>query len=303
MINLISNENIANINTVASSILALLKAKKFFFTSEYNDDSRIKASNSLLELSRAFSEDHIHRMNSVKASTNEERAELEALTATLCDLLENKMRYTCQKIKDYSGDIKPKLCRELVSYLEDMLIMGEINLSDIEDVYAAINKPVPKKYKKETLSVEGYEVYRAIRSAINDNAQEIKANSVEHYIDMVNRIDPNDDIDNKKAFLKACWKKLSDPTTIMLCMASKFSSEKFQDMINEAFDNLVLVAASKITDHYRGTNEKPLVDVRSIEIGGKGFDLVIRLDNQLINARAIPVEGYFVRFHYRYIIT
>ena len=283
--------------------MALLKAKKFYFTSKFNDDVRVKPTSSLLELHRAFSTHEHHRLEFVAAPTDECKAELETLTATLYNLLDSKSRNACQKTKDYSGDIKPKLCRELISELEDMFIMGDIHLADIEEVYATLNKPVPKKFKGETLTQEGIEVYSAIRRAIYDNAQEIKADSVKHYIDIVNRIDPEDEFTTKKDFLKACLAKLSDISTIRICMAYKFANTQFQEMINDAFDSLVLSAAYKITEHYRGTNKKPSVDVRSIELGGKGFDLVILLDDQLLNARAIPVEGHFVRFHYRYIIT
>jgi hypothetical protein len=303
MIKIISDKNIASINATATDIMALLKAEKFFFVNEFNGAQRIKPTCSLIELSRAFSTLKHHKYLRVTAPNDVLKKELEKLTATLCGFLGNKSQNTCQKIKDYSGDIKPKLCRELISYLESMLIMGDIECTDIEDVYASLNKPVPKKFKGETLSQEGIEVYNAIHAAINDNAQEIKADSVKHYIDMVNRIDPNDEISAKEEFLKACYAKFSDITTLRLCMAYKFDNAKFQSMINDAFDSLVLTAASKITDHYRGTSKKPSVVVKSIELGGKGFDLAILLDNQLLNARAITVEGHYVRFHYRYIVT
>jgi hypothetical protein len=120
-----------------------------------------------------------------------------------------------------------------------MLIMGDIDRADVNDVYSSMDKALPKKYtdeefKKytdEELSPEGLEVYRVISLAISNKAEAIKAGSMQHYIDMVNRIDPSEEIISKKAFVAACKKKLSDTTTMMLSVACKFDSD-----ISEAFE-------------------------------------------------------------------
>ncbi len=301
MITIISEQNIQAINTLANTIIALLKAEKVFFSSEYRSDERIKASHSLLEISRAYRKDY--RFAGIKTAEQKNADLLETHVNALAALLENKTQNMCHKLKDFSGDIKPKLCRELVSELEVLLITGEIDYADINEVYAALNKPLPKKFKGDVVTDENRSVYNAISKAIAQGSQDIKANSVQHYIDIVNRIDPNDEIDNKKAFVNACREKISDITTLMLTVACKFSSDKFQDMINDAFDNLVVAAACRITEKYRGESNTPVVDVRDIHIGGKGFDLKLTLDDQFINARAVPVDGYFVRFHYRYLVN
>ena len=305
MIKLISTENIKAIEVTAVKIVELIKAKKFYFTSEYNDDARVKGSDSLVSLFRAFSQHPHHRMNGLGADKLIDSKKLEVLVSKLSKLLDGKVANTCHKIKDYTkGEIiKPKLCRELISDLEDLLIIGDISLIDIDDVYATIKKPTPKKFKGDVLSDGSQDVYRAIKHSIKDKGQEIKANSMQHYMDMVKRIDPNDEIKDRALFLKACRSKMSDINAMALCMVCKFSSDKFQSMINESFDSMVITAACRITDHYRGDSKKPVIEVRSMRIGAKGFNIVIWLDNQTINARAVPVNGYFVRFHYRYIIT
>jgi hypothetical protein len=302
MITLISAENIQQINTVATALMAHLKSTKFFFVSSY-PDARVKASGSLIELSRALDDDHTHRMNSVKTANNIDLQTLITQVNTLADLLNNKQQNMCHKLKDYSGDIKVKLCRELVGDLEDMLIEGDITFTDIEDVYATLGKPVAKKYQPAHLNAQGQSVYRAIQRAIKDKAQPIKARSIQHYIDMVNLVDPRGEITTKKAFVKACRKKFSDMNTLMLCVASRFDSDKLQDMITTAFEQLVVTAACKIIEHVHSTNDAPSVEINSLHVGGKGFDFVAIVDGQYLDARAVPVEGCYVRFHYRYIIT
>ena len=74
-------------------------------------------------------------------------------------------------------------------------------------------------------------------------------------------------------------------------------------MVSESFNSLVMSAASaiddKITDKERAVDMK----IESISVGGKGFDLTCQINDSSYHARAIPVEGPYVRFHYRYIVT
>jgi hypothetical protein len=300
MIKLISKTNIEQINIISGEILALIKAKKFYFERKYSGDVKLNAAASLLELYRAIQGDRFNKL----ASTNPADVDqLILLVLALGDLLLNKNKFMTFRLKDYSAEIKPKLCRELVSDLEDLYIMANIDRADIDDVYLSMSKPTPKKYAANDLTTEGEEVYRAISRAIKDKAQTIKDNSITHYIAMVNLIDPNDEIKTSKEFITVGRRKISDMGALKLCLACKFKSDKFIDLINDDFENLINIAANKITDHCNNGNKSPAISVADVRLGAKGFDIAMHFDSKHINARAIPVNGHFIRFHYRYIIT
>jgi hypothetical protein len=300
MIHIISNSNLENIKSTANEILVLLKSKKIFLSSKYNDDIKLKASNSLLEITRAFSE--TSRFNSITSEDNSARIELQKLTETLSELLLNKTKFMTHKLKDYSKEIKPKLCRELISDLEDLFIFAEINRDDIDHVYATLGKITPKKFSANDLKEDGKEIYRAIRSAIKDKAEVIKSNSIAHYINMVNLIDPDDTIKTPKEFVKIGRDKISDMSTLRLCLAYKFKVDLFSDLINHEFETLLTVASNQICGHNANQGENPEIKVNDVQLGGKGFDIHMSIDGIRIHARAVPVNGYFVLFHYRYII-
>jgi hypothetical protein len=302
MFNIISSTNLENINFTANEILKLIKAKKFFFTSKYDsEDIRVKASSSLIELSRSLKEDN--QFTKLTSSCENDISILNSLTTQLSNLLLNRMQFMTHKLKDYSLDIKIKLCRELVSELEDLFVFGDITRDDINHVYETLSKPVPKKFSGNDLKEDGKDIYRAIRSEIKDKAELIKANSIQHYIKMVNLIDPEDTITSKKEFFKMGRRKLSDFNTLRLCLAYKFNSDFFHKLINDEFDLLLTVASNQISHYNPSSNENPEIIVRKVKIGGKGFDILMTIDGNTINARAIPVQGDYVRFHYRYIIT
>lgn len=304
MINIISKENLKNIQDITLEIMGLIKANKFFFSCEYNSDQRVKPSSSLLEIYRALPSKN-HRFTTITTAENENIQTLETLVINLYGLLLNKTQFATHKLKDYSLDIEPKLCRELVSELEDLFILNEISFTDIEHVYNKLGKNLPKKFSKNVLDLNGEKVYSAIRKEIRESAQEIKANSITHYENMVNRIDPENEIKTAKEFIKIGRKKISDMDSLRLCIAYKFHNEKFYELIDDEFNNIVSFTASRISSHYAfcNDNEQTGVEVRSIHVGGKGFDIVMDANNILINARAVTVQGPYVRFHYRYIIT
>lgn len=300
MIKLISQSNIVKINTLSGEIIALIKAKKFYFEREYSGDVKINGATSLLEIFRAIEG---HRFNKLASNNAADVDQLSLLVLALADLMAKKTKFMTFRLKDYSAEIKPKLCRELVSDLEDLYIMAKIDRADIDDVYLSMNKPVPKKYAKNDLNIQGQEVCRAISREIKDKAQKIKDNSITHYIKMVNLIDPDDEIKSAKEFITIGRRKISDMDALKLCLACKFKSDKFLDLINDDFESCINIAANKITDHCNSRSENPDVSVNHIRLGAKGFDIKMTIDGRHINARAIPVQGYFIRFHYRYIIT
>jgi|GEM_PF-5616743 len=299
MIKVISKKNIEKVNAVSSEILALLKAKKFFFTSEYNADERIKASCDLFYLNDAIEGS---RFQSVNTECADDLKKLKLLTVKLFALLSNQRKFTLAKIKDYAADIKPRLCRELVGDLEDLYILGEITMTDIKGVYDTLNKPLPKKYNKPEMSSAAKVIYSAINKAIKEDAQTIRINSIAHYNKMVSLIDPDGEFKTVKKFFYAGRKKIADMGALRLCIACKFDNEKFLKLIDENFAECVNYAASKVADYHR-EDKKPAVKVNSTSVGGKGFDVRLELDGRAMYVRAIPVEGYYVRFHYRYIIT
>jgi hypothetical protein len=298
MLNLISDNNLSQINNIALDIIALVKSKKIFLSSKYNDDLRIKASTTLLEITRSFNPEY--RCSFI--NQNEDSDALKSLVNSLSSLLENKTKFLTHKLKDYSLDIKVKICRELVSDLEDLYILGQINRTDIDHVYNSLNKPVPKKFSVNDLQDDSVKIYSVLRTEIKEQAQEIKANSIQHYIDMTNRIDPESLFNTPKEFYKAGSSKISDFNTLRLCIAYKFDNDKFYELINNEFDTLLTVAANQISSHCHN-NQSDDINVKEVTLGAKGFDILMNVGEQRIYARAIPVNGYFVRFHYRYIIT
>jgi len=301
MINVISQQNIENINLYAEKLFSLIKETKFYFTSEYNADSKIKNSDSLLEIYRGLSADY--RFYSITSDSPDALINLEKLVNRLSSLLDSKPNFMSRSVKDYCADIKPKLCRELITDLDYLLIAGEINRDDINDVYVTLNKPVPKKYTSGDLVKESLTIYTAISEAIKDKSLSIKANSILHYQEMVKKIAPLEENISKKEFIRIGKRQVSDISALRICVACKYSNDLFHDLINESFETLLNVASSKIYNHFPELTNESKVKVLDVKLGGKGFDLVVTVNSKTVTARAIPVEGYFVRFHYRYIIT
>ena len=300
---IITEESIKEINNTANEIMELIKAKKFFLVSRIgcNKDQRIKASNDLFIIMDAF-EKAENRYQTVGAENTADLDALKILIDKIVNLLKNVRSLTTYKIKDYSMDIKPKLCRALISKIEYAFIIGEIDNSTIKDIYATLNKDVPKKFAKEELNETGSLIFKEVKKAIADKADSIKAASIVHYTKMVELIEDGQEITSPSEFIIAGRKKISDMNTLRLCLFAKFKNEDFRDLIDQDFESLVSFASYKISEKSI-ESDTPNVDVLDIHVGGKGFDIIIDVNNKRLNARAIPVQGVFVRFHYRYIIT
>ena len=303
VLSIISNESITNIKAAAGEIERCLKENKFI-NSSFSRNVRLNKSEELFVVNRMLSSDE--ECYSIIAPTDDSLIKLTELVKTLNQLLQTDFtaRFDLFKIKDYASDIvKVKLCRELVSSLEDLYILGVIKMSDVKDVYETLKKPLPKKYAKPEMTSSAEKVvYSAIKNAIKEDAEHIKTNSIIHYKEMVSLIDPNDEFKNTKDFFSAGRKKISDIEALKLCIACKFDYENFLKLIDDNFVNCVSYAASKVADQHRG-DEKPVIKVNSTKVGGKGFDVSLELDSRSLYVRAIPVKGFYVRFHYRYIIT
>lgn len=300
MINIIEHENIESINNVSNEIVSLLKSNKVYFTSDYNGSVRIKPSDCLFQVTRTI--DGNDKFTKITAENNDILDNLKSLVNSLDLLIENVNCFRAFKIKDYSlQTIKVKLCRELVSKLEDMYVLGDVNRKDIDHVYETLGKSTPKKFASNDILEGNKELYYAIRNSMKDKAEDIKNNSITHYIKMTQRIDPNNEFNNPKDFINAGKKYISDINTLRLCYIYKFRNDDFFNLINDEFDIMIGVAANNISAKNNGSHNN--IKVISLNIGAKGFDIKISIDDNYFNARAIPVEGSFVRFHYRYIIT
>lgn len=299
LINVISTQNIADINAKSLELAALLKAKKLFFTSDCNGDRRIKGSDCLLFIHRAFNDD---RFTTITGESEEAITLLNTMVDDLAFLLANKSALMGLKVSDYTKDPLPRLCREITPYLDDMYIQGVITLDDINDLYAKMGKSVPKKFSRVDLDNKGHAVYGKLSAEIAENAQEIKARMISHYEEMVARIDPDNSITDMKAFIKAGKKVLSCIHTLSALLAFKFDNERFLSAIHREFEMMIMAAASKIADHAPESDNTD-VTIHSVNMGGKGFDVRATVNGKSLYARAITAEGPYVRFHYRYIIS
>ncbi|MBE8232776.1 MAG: hypothetical protein HAW67_03505 [Endozoicomonadaceae bacterium] len=301
MIKLISIENIAAINTVADLILKLVKSKKFFFTSAYSEDVRLKSSHCLFELSRALEQSDHHCM---KAEVPADLKLLNSFVAELETLLTGAGKYHGYKLKEYAADlVRIKICRELVSSLENLFTMCEIEYSDIENVYQILGKPVSKKYMQDNSVGYNKKVYAAISIAIREKSEPIKGRSITHYAKMVRLVDPNDETMTRKAFFNKALKSIRNYQALRFCIAYKFDRELFFALVDDEFERMIKMATATVSAHYLCNEDDPKIDVKKVSVGNKGLDIKMSLNGVSINARAIPVNGYYVCFHYRYIVT
>lgn len=301
MIKIIQPKHIEKINKVAAELLSHLKANKAVISGNYREE-RIGATVELYRVTRLIGGNG--RYQTIEATTDAAFKELSKLVKSLVALLSKDGLYQTYKLKDYANPetLVTKISRDLVSELEELYILGEVNQKDIEQVYANINKPVALKFKFIKPEGATKKVFAAISKAIRADSQAIKNSTTEHYCELAKRIDPDSTTKTPKEFFKLALTKLSDISAVRLCVACKFNKGSFTKLINEEFDIMIAFASYRIVDHCRAS-DNPKIKVTSLKIGGKGFDVQIMVDDNHLNARAVPVEGCYVRFHYRYIIT
>lgn len=285
--NVVSPPNLVTIREAGQELLDFVKKNKVFTTSEFRGDVRIKSSDCLLVVYRALNGD---RFDSI---TGDKTPIFAALVERLSSLLGDNTAMMTMNIGQYAKDITPRLARETVCHLDSLYVMGQIDINTISYIYECMNKPVPRKFDKVD---DSNIVYASLSVAIADESHKIKADMVVHYSDMVARVG---DIDNKKEFAKKAL-TLMDMQTAAMCVAFRFDDERFMSHVNDAFDMMVRAASSKIAD---AAPEGPDVVINSVKVGNKGFDVNATVNGKNLYARAIPVEGCFVRFHYRYIIS
>lgn len=300
MINIIKPESIKAINDAAAELMKFLKANKIYFVDSWGE-TRAGASTEIYNYTRALANERRERKLKGDAKAIEQLA---VLVGDLTKLLGSYREFKVYKVSDYSKPevLLKKMSRDTISNLEDMYVLGEVTQADIEQVYANIGKPVAKKFKFFEIKGEAKKLYAALSKEIRNSAAQIKAGTFSHYEAMAERIDPTRAAETPKEFLKLAFKKLSDIDAIRMCMACRFKEDSFQEMINHSFEMDIAFAAIRIIDHCNVT-DSPKVSVNEVRVGGKGFDMSVNVNGRVLRARAIPVEGYYVRFHYRYIIT
>lgn len=302
MIKVIQAANIDKITKIAMSILEYAKEKKIVITGSYGREERIGGSVELYRVTRLLGGND--RFHALEASTKKVVNDFTKLVNKLVALLSKHGLYQTYKLKDYANAevVKVKICRDLVSELDDLYMLGEINEADIKTVYSVLNKPIPKRFKFLPITDASKKVTAAISKAIRGDAERIKHSAISHYDELVKRIDPADTTRTPKEFLTLALKKISDIDAVRLCITCKFDRAAFDKLIAQEFESTKAYTAIRISEHC-GITETPKVKVKTLHVGAKGFDVSITVNGQDLYARAIPVEGIYVRFHYRYIIT
>ncbi len=302
MIKLIQPAKIEKITKVAAEILEYLKANKIVIKNTYAKEERISGGVELYRVTRFI--DGNDRFYAIEAATKKAFNGFAKLIKKLVGLLSKHGLYQTHKLKDYaSADvIQVKLCRDLVSELDDLYMLGEINLADIKEVYSILGKSVPKRFKLMPITDASKKITGAISVAIRGSAEHIKHSAITHYEELVKKIDPADTAQTPKEFLTLALRRLSDIDAVRMCITCKFDRAAFEKMVTKEFEGTITYSAVRISEHCCIT-DAPKVKVNNIHVGAKGFDISITVNDQTLFARAIPVEGYFVRFHYRYIIT
>jgi hypothetical protein len=295
MIKVIQEKHITKIVSAADALLAHLKQNETFISSS-NREERIGTTTDLFRITRLIKGND--RFQSIKSPA---LATFKKLTNNLTKTLSSDGLFQLFKLADYTKPdiIKVKICRELISELDNLYVLGQITDKDIKEVYSILDKPVPKRFNIVVLNSTGKKLSVAISKAIKPEAEYIKQNTIKYYADLANLIGQNC---SAEEFIKLAFKKLSDLSAIRLCFAYKFRQEHFNKIINEEFNNLITYTSFKIAERCVDAEPKK-VKVTGLDLGAKGFDISITVNEQNLYARAIPVEGCYTRFHYRYIIT
>lgn len=287
------------IHQAATDLLSHLKANKIYFVSYDDRQRRALGGDELYSYDRAL--DTKRHYENIDAKAN---PELVRLVTELKAALKHR-QFKAYKISDYTKPevLLKKMSRDIISELEDLYICGEATEADVKQVYKNIGKEPAKKFKFTELKGEYKKLYSEISLAIKDKASEIKLSTIEHYKRVANKIDPDREATTPKEFISRAYKaKVKDMFVVRLCVAYIFDNDKFSDLVNENFNSEVAFAAFRILEHSNNADAND-VKVHRVTIGAKGFELAITVNGRTLNARAIPVEGYQVRFHYRYIIT
>ena len=299
---LLNPQNLESIKSTAIEMIAHCKANKMFLVDAHNPErkSRVLPSLELLMIQRSFNPERYEVINGDVHAL----IQLKILVDKMFEMLDFNTIMMCSTIKQFSKGAEKRITRETVPYIESAFILGEIDREFINNVYNVLGKAVPKKYTTYDLDTtpECFKIYTDIQVQITDKTQDIKVNTIQHYKAMVERIEDSSTktTDTMKEFFNVAKYKIRDITAIKMCIACKFDHERFLELIDKDVENMVITAANRIICH---VNKDSDVLIKEVTIGNKGFDVWFKSEGRNYNARAIPVNGYFVRFHYRYIIS
>lgn len=302
IVKLLSNENIETLSTLSTEVIQIIKKNKMYLkaASEFSIPRRVMQGESLIQLYRAFTINADFGRDVIEES--EASNKVKVLIFKMAECLEGDNLFKYHTFKEFAKGAEVKLSRDCVPHLELAFINSEIDIEFIKNFYEVLGKPIPRKFAGSIVNLDPkfVKLLADIKSKVTVESSDIKIRLMEHYKNMVIKIDPENEFKTRKEFIDEGKRKISNMYTLRLCLAYKFKNETFMNLVDEDFNMLINVAASRIIDHVSFDSNVEILDLR---IGNKGFDIKFETEKAIYRARAITAEGPFVRFHYRFIIT
>lgn len=295
---LLSTETHSRLAELSAEIIQLCKTNKIFITHNYSEkDDRVRGVTQILEVMEAFgSKEHTFFKEQEGVDS------LKPLIHEMSELLENRRIFQFAKIKDFLKDQRKLFAREIVPHLELEFILTRVSLKEIKEIYSILDRKIPRKFLNDCINTNEQDlIFAQLKSGLADKSEHIKTATNEHYINTFKRIDPNNENYSEKTFVEVLKTKISDLSTIRMLFAYKFDRELYNKMIDESMDFAIITAAIKISSFLPEKSQE--IEIKETSVGSKGLDVLFEHNGIRRYARAIPVEGYFVSFHYRWIIT
>ena len=297
-----SQDNITKILKMGERLGLLIEFNKVFYESEFGKPYRVTGNDELFWLHRVLNAKDNYKC--FECDNVETITEIKELVSGIYVLIDNDFSNCSININKLANldAIHATICRNSVSKLEMEFILGNIDRESINNIYSVLCKNVPKKYTKYDLVEHGKanELYELVKRSLPIDGCAIKNRIVEHYESMVSLIDPHNELNNHNEFLKAAMKKLCDISSIRMLLACKFKNDNFSSIVDDEFEYTINITANHMLEY---VNEESDVDICDVRVGGNGFDIYFNVDKRCFHARAIPACGYFVRYHFNYIIN
>lgn len=279
------------------ALLAIKKEKPVLKTTHDNRSFKVKGSDIILDSIVG---------ESIYVFAND-CPEFVGIVNEIAELFDNSRYVLMNSFRIMSGDkAEMKIARNLLPKVELEYLSLQMSMEDVINIYKMANTSLPPKYKREDVQfTEALTIRKELEIAIGDKCDSIKESTYNHYKKIVDTIDPNDEITDYIEFMNLARKSIKDNQTIYTAMMFKFRLDTFQRDIDDIYNYMLNTTTNKIYEYakFRGVENSENVTVKSVKVGAKGFDVLIDVDGLEIYARAIPVNGCFVRFHYRYIVS
>lgn len=286
--------NIAELNVLSTQLVSLLKKNKV--KEIYKSDTReltVTGSIEYFSLNRMFNETDHYSSASI---TTEARQEVDSVMNKI------KLMLPFMNIPFKLNDMKKptiinKIYNQITSKLDKAFCLSQIDINDIKKVYNTLDKKIPVRFVgvEHNFTEKGLEVRNSIKNLLAEKGNFFKEDMINHYSEMA--IETLHNVKKEKAF-EILSKKYKDLYTIGLLYSYMFNRDKFNLSIQKDFDFVVDSTAFRICDHVDSE-----IEIKTLNIGVKGFDVIFSTEFADYNARSIAVEGLVQRFHYRYIIT